>query len=216
MHTFRRRVRLAREKKCKRKTHQRFRQRIFERDRNAELSECHLPRIVVLTGTSIFAESGINTFRAADGCWEGHKVEDVAMPEGFFLDPQRKQAFYNLHRRQFQQSEIQPNAAHKTRVELESVLGDNFLLVTQNIDNLHERADSARVIHMHGELLKVCCSVCGQIFDWIKDTTLSDHCQYCSQPYPHPLCPHIVGFDEIPLEMKKPIIPLKISIILLK
>lgn len=93
MRTPRRRLRLARYKKTRRQVHQRFRQRIFERDRNIEIARDRLPRVVVLTGAGISAESGIKTFRAADGLWEDHKVEDVATPEGFALNPQRVQDF---------------------------------------------------------------------------------------------------------------------------
>ncbi len=108
MRTPRRRIRLARLKKTRRKVHQRFRQRIFERDRQAELAAHPLPRIVVLTGAGISAESGIRTFRAADGLWEEHRVEDVATPEGFRRDPALVQRFYNARRQQLQQPEISP------------------------------------------------------------------------------------------------------------
>ena len=115
------------------------------------------PRVVVLTGAGISAESGIQTFRAADGLWEEHRVEDVATPEGFARDPALVQAFYNARRRQLQQPEIAPNAAHGAG-KAGGGAGDRFLLVTQNIDNLHERAGNHNIIHMHGELLKVRCA----------------------------------------------------------
>jgi len=199
MRTPRRRLRLARYKKTKRQIHQRFRQRIFERDRSAELAAHPLPRVVVLTGAGISAESGIRTFRASDGLWEEHRVEDVATPEGFARDPAQVQAFYNARRQQLQQPEIQPNAAHQALAELESVLGDSFLLVTQNIDNLHERAGSERVIHMHGELLKVRCSMSGQILDWTENVKPGDRCHCCQ--FPAVLRPHVVWFGEMPLQM---------------
>lgn len=199
MRTPRRRLRLARYKKTKRQIHQRFRQRIFERDRSAELAAHPLPPVVVLTGAGISAESGIRTFRASDGLWEEHRVEDVATPEGFARDPALVQAFYNARRQQLQQPEIQPNAAHQALAELESVLGDGFLLVTQNIDNLHERAGSERVIHMHGELLKVRCSMSGQILDWTEDVKPGDRCHCCQ--FPAVLRPHVVWFGEMPLQM---------------
>lgn len=199
MRTPRRRLRLARYKKTKRQIHQRFRQRIFERDRSAELAAHPLPRVVVLTGAGISAESGIRTFRASDGLWEEHRVEDVATPEGFARDPELVQRFYNLRRRQLQQADIQPNAAHLALAELESVLGDNFLLVTQNIDNLHERAGSERVLHMHGELLKVRCASSGQILDWTEDVKPGDRCHCCQ--FPAVLRPHVVWFGEMPLGM---------------
>jgi NAD-dependent deacetylase len=162
--------RLSRFRKNKRHLRDRLRQRIFFRDRVVpELME--KPRVLVLTGAGISAESGIRTFRAADGLWEEHRVEDVATPEGFSRNPELVQSFYNARRHQLQQPEIQPNAAHIALAKLEAELGDRFLLVTQNIDNLHERAGSQNVIHMHGELLKVRCSQSGQILEWKDDVT---------------------------------------------
>lgn len=201
MRTPRRRLRLARLKKTRRKVHQRFRQRIFERDRQAELAAHPLPHVVVLTGAGISAESGIRTFRAADGLWEEHHVEDVATPEGFQRDPALVQRFYNARRQQLQQAEIQPNAAHLALAELEQVLGDNFLLVTQNIDNLHERAGNSRVLHMHGELLKVRCVSSGQVIAWTGDITPDDRCTCCQ--FPSALRPHVVWFGEMPLGMEE-------------
>lgn len=201
MRTPRRRLRLARYKKTRRKVHQRFRQRIFERDRQMELAAHPQPFVVVLTGAGISAESGIQTFRAADGLWEEHRVEDVATPEGYRRDPELVQRFYNQRRRALQSSEIQPNAAHKALAELEQVLGDNFLLVTQNIDNLHERAGNARVLHMHGELLKVRCTSSGQVIAWNEDLTTDDRCTCCQ--FPAPLRPHVVWFGEMPIGMEE-------------
>lgn len=199
MRTPRRRLRLARYKKTRRQVHQRFRQRIFERDRNIEIARYPLPRVVVLTGAGISAESGIRTFRAEDGLWEDHRVEDVATPEGFTRNPQQVQDFYNQRRRQLQQPEVQPNAAHMALAELEAALGDRFLLVTQNIDNLHERAGNRNVIHMHGELLKVRCANSGQILHWNEDVKPDDRCHCCQ--FPSALRPHIVWFGEMPLQM---------------
>lgn len=199
MRTPRRRLRLARLKKTRRKVHQRFRQRIFERDRQAELAAHPQPHVVVLTGAGISAESGIRTFRAADGLWEEHHVEDVATPEGFARNPQLVQSFYNARRHQLQQPEIAPNAAHLALAKLEEALGDRFLLVTQNIDNLHERAGNKQIIHMHGELLKVRCSQSGQVLAWTQDVTPEDKCHCCQ--FPAPLRPHVVWFGEMPLGM---------------
>ncbi|MFG0266311.1 MAG: Sir2 family NAD-dependent protein deacetylase, partial [Rhodopirellula sp. JB055] len=114
--------------------------------------------VLVLTGAGISAESGIPTFRGADGLWEGHRVEQVASPEGFDADPVLVHRFYNLRRRKLQDPLIQPNAAHVALADFERGhdSGD-FLLVTQNIDNLHQRAGSKRVLPMHGELMKVRC-----------------------------------------------------------
>ncbi|WP_243078144.1 Sir2 family NAD+-dependent deacetylase [Pantoea sp. MQR6] len=201
MRTPRRRLRLARLKKTRRKVHQRFRQRIFERDRQAEMAAHPLPHVVVLTGAGISAESGIRTFRAADGLWEEHRVEDVATPEGFRRDPALVQRFYNERRDQLQQPEIQPNAAHIALAELEQVLGDNFFLVTQNIDNLHERAGNSRVLHMHGELLKVRCATSGQVIEWTGDVTAEDRCTCCQ--FPSVLRPHVVWFGEMPIGMEE-------------
>lgn len=190
--------RLSRFRKNKRLLHQRLRQRAFFRDRAC--SELHeKPRIVVLTGAGISAESGIRTFRAEDGLWEDHRVEDVATPEGFARDPQRVQRFYNDRRSQLQLPEIQPNAAHLALAKLETVLGDHFLLVTQNIDNLHECAGSKNIIHMHGELLKVRCSQSGQVIEWKGDITPQDRCHCCQLSAA--LRPHVVWFGEMPLGM---------------
>lgn len=157
------------------------------------------PRIVVLTGAGISAESGIRTFRAADGLWEEHRVEDVATPEGFSRDSELVQSFYNARRRQLQLPEIEPNAAHLALAKLEAAFGDRFLLVTQNIDNLHERAGNKNIIHMHGELLKVRCAQSGQVLAWEGDVTAADRCHCCQ--FPSVLRPHVVWFGEMPLGM---------------
>ncbi|MBS0969921.1 NAD-dependent protein deacylase [Chimaeribacter arupi] len=195
MHT---RHRLRRFRKLKHLRHQRFRSRIFHRD-NMAVTEMKKPFVVVLTGAGISAESGIRTFRAADGLWEEHRVEDVATPEGFQRDPARVQAFYNARRQQLQQPAIAPNAAHLALAELEENLGDHFLLVTQNIDNLHERAGNQRVLHMHGELLKVRCTRSNQVIEWPGDLTVDDRCHCCQ--FPSPLRPHVVWFGEMPIGM---------------
>lgn len=190
--------RLYRFKKNKRQLRQRLRQRTFFRDRaGSDIME--QPRVVVLTGAGISAESGIRTFRAADGLWEEHRVEDVATPEGFSRDPELVQNFYNARRRQLQQPQIQPNAAHRALAKLEAALGDRFLLVTQNIDNLHERAGNKNIIHMHGELLKVRCTQSGQVLAWEDDVSTTERCHCCQ--FPAPLRPHVVWFGEMPLGM---------------
>lgn len=190
--------RLGRFRRNKRRLHERLRQRIFFRDRMVP-EAMEKPRVVVLTGAGISAESGIRTFRAADGLWEEHRVEDVATPEGFARDPQLVQSFYNARRHQLQQPEIQPNAAHQALARLEQALGDHFQLVTQNIDNLHERAGNKRVIHMHGELLKVRCTLSGHVYKWTADVTPADRCHCCQ--FPAPLRPHVVWFGEMPIGM---------------
>lgn len=191
--------RLSRFRRNKRRLRERLRQRIFFKEDKTAVDTMDKPKVVVLTGAGISAESGIKTFRAADGLWEEHRVEDVATPEGFARDPALVQAFYNSRRRQLQGPDIVPNAAHQALAKLESALGDNFLLVTQNIDNLHERAGNQRVIHMHGELLKVRCSWSGQVLEWTGDVTAEDKCHCCQ--FPAPLRPHVVWFGEMPLGM---------------
>lgn len=155
--------------------------------------------IVILTGAGISAESGIKTFRAQDGLWENHKIEDVATPEGFARDPDLVQDFYNQRRRKLQSESIQPNAAHITLGKLEQELEGNVTIITQNIDNLHERGGSKQVIHMHGELLKARCSVSNQVIEH-KDDIMSGELCHCCQ-IPAQMRPHIVWFGEMPLRM---------------
>ncbi|EKT63994.1 NAD-dependent deacetylase, partial [Providencia burhodogranariea DSM 19968] len=182
-------------KKIKMLRRQRFRNRSFYNDN--KILDMNKMNVVVLTGAGISAESGIQTFRSSDGLWEEHRVEDVATPEGFARNPQLVQRFYNERRHQLQQDNIQPNPAHFALAKLEELLGDNFLLVTQNIDNLHERAGSKRVVHMHGELLKVRCSWSNQVLEWTGDLSPDERCHCCQ--FPQPLRPHIVWFGEMPL-----------------
>ncbi|SIN86234.1 Sir2 family NAD+-dependent deacetylase [Salinivibrio sp. ES.052] len=154
--------------------------------------------IVVLTGAGISAESGIRTFRDQDGLWEEHHLEDVATPEGFERNPVLVQQFYNDRRRQLQ-SGVSPNPAHEALARLEKETGATVLVVTQNIDDLHERAGTQNIIHMHGELLKARCSHSQQTIDWKGDISDSDHCHCCQMPAP--LRPHVVWFGEMPLGM---------------
>lgn len=154
-------------------------------------------KIVVLTGAGISAESGIQTFRAKEGLWEKYKLEDVATLDGYQRNPQRVLDFYNHRRQDFCLGGIKPNAAHYALAELETHFSGDFLLVTQNIDNLHEQAGSKHVIHMHGELLKARCANTNQVIDWENDLTIDDMCTCCQ--YPLPLRPHIVWFGEMPL-----------------
>jgi len=155
-------------------------------------------KIVVLTGAGISAESGIKTFRASDGLWEEHRIEDVATPEGFARNPELVQQFYNQRRLLLQDDTIQPNPAHKALVELEAAFPE-MLLVTQNIDDLHERAGSSQLIHMHGELLKMRCSTRGEVMDYIAAFTAEQACPVCGQV--HCFRPHVVWFGEMPLQM---------------
>ncbi len=158
-------------------------------------------RVFVLTGAGISAESGLPTFRASDGLWAGHRVEDVCTPEALELNPALVWQFYSERRAQGAQAE--PNPAHTALAELETKLGDRFLLCTQNVDDLHERAGSKRLVHMHGELAKSRCeNECGQppVEDRRIYNSLDEvgHCSCGAR-----LRPHIVFFGEIPLEMDR-------------
>src|SRR5438046_2358707 len=120
--------------------------------------------IVVLTGAGVSAESGLATFRGPDGLWEGHRVEDVATPEAFRRDPALVHAFYDARRAKL--GTVEPNAAHKALARLDAEWAGELLLVTQNVDDLHERAGSRRLLHMHGEVKKGWCLACGERFAW--------------------------------------------------
>jgi NAD-dependent deacetylase len=157
--------------------------------------------IVVLTGAGISAESGIETFRAADGLWANHPVDDVATPEGFERNPQLVYHFYNQRRRQLLSQEIRPNLAHTALARFEHEFDGEFLLVTQNIDNLHERAGSVNLLHMHGELLKMRCLNSKLVFDITEDLDYDTHCRCCRSP--GNLRPHVVWFGEMPFHMNK-------------
>jgi len=150
-------------------------------------------RIVVLTGAGISAESGLATFRDAGGLWEGHRPEDVATPEAFAHDRALVQRFYDARRASL--ARVRPNAAHEALVELEQHLGDDFLLVTQNVDDLHERAGSRRVLHMHGSLRRVRCEVCEHRFEYDGALEHEPACPECDRAA---LRPDIVWFGEYP------------------
>ena len=155
--------------------------------------------IVILTGAGISAESGIQTFRAQDGLWENHKIEDVATPEGFVKDPDLVQEFYNKRRAGLQGKDINPNAAHLALGDLEEQLEGKVTIITQNIDNLHERGGSSNIIHMHGELLKARCSESNQVVEHKGNIETGDLCHCCQ--IPAQMRPHIVWFGEMPLRM---------------
>ncbi|MFM4942667.1 Sir2 family NAD+-dependent deacetylase [Aeromonas bivalvium] len=158
-------------------------------------------QIVILTGAGISAESGIKTFRASDGLWEEHRVEDVATPEGYARDPALVQGFYNARRRQLQQESVHPNPAHYALARLERLYPGQVTLITQNIDDLHERAGSKQLIHMHGELLKARCPVSAQVIEWRGDLSQEALCSCCQ--FPQPLRPHVVWFGEMPLGLDR-------------
>ena len=150
------------------------------------------PRLTVLSGAGISAESGVRTFRASDGLWEEHRIEDVATPEGFARDPALVHAFYNARRRQL--DEVSPNAAHRALAEAEAYL--DVHIVTQNVDDLHERAGSSKVLHLHGELRKARSTRDeGYVVDWQGDMSDAE-----VDPRGYPMRPHIVWFGEaVPL-----------------
>ena len=161
--------------------------------------------LVILTGAGISAESGVQTFRADDGLWMGHRVEDVATPQAFARDPALVQDFYNRRRRQL--PTLHPNAAHHALADLAARWNGDLMLVTQNVDDLHDRAHAAvppapgfQLIHMHGELLKACCTRTGRVCDWPGDLAPDE-------PSPHHpqgrLRPHIVWFGEMPLSLDR-------------
>jgi NAD-dependent protein deacetylase/lipoamidase len=161
--------------------------------------------LVILTGAGISKESGLETFRDADGIWSRVRVEDVATPEGFARDPALVHTFYNLRRRRLLSDAVTPNPAHLALARLENAWAaagaGEFLLVTQNIDDLHERAGTERVVHMHGEMLKVRCLACDAVLPWRDDLTLETRCPSCHAA--GALRPHVVWFGEMPLEMDR-------------
>ncbi len=158
--------------------------------------------VVVLTGAGISAESGVKTFRGADGLWEGHRIEDVATPEAFVRNPDLVYEFYNQRRRQLQNGEVVPNAAHVAIAQFEHQHSGKFLLVTQNVDDLHERAGSRQLIHMHGELLSALCSKTGKRYRWRGDLDATSlHPEF--PEVKGALRPDIVWFGEMPYHMEK-------------
>jgi NAD-dependent deacetylase len=145
-------------------------------------------KLVVLTGAGISAESGIKTFRDEDGLWEGHDVMEVATPEGFYRNPLLVLDFYNQRRRQLR--EVQPNAGHLVLAELEKDF--DVHIITQNVDNLHEKAGNSKVLHLHGELLKARSTIDKDyIINWHGDLNLGD-----VDKSGHQLRPHVVWFGE--------------------
>jgi len=155
--------------------------------------------VVVLTGAGISAESGLRTFRASDGLWYEHRIEDVATPEGFRRDPALVHRFYNERRSRL--LDAQPNEGHRALAEFEGKFGGEFLLVTQNIDDLHERAGSPGPVHMHGELLKKECSLCGAVSGYGEDLSERSRCGDCGVS--GGLRPHVVWFGEMPRFMDR-------------
>ena len=158
-----------------------------------------LRNIIVLTGAGISADSGLATFRGADGLWEGHRVEDVATPEAFVRDPALVHQFYDARRARL--GTVEPNAAHEALARLDDQWPGELLLVTQNVDDLHERAGSKRLIHMHGELTSGWCLVCDERFAWEGPMGEGASCPGC-EAEGH-VRPDIVWFGEMPYEMER-------------
>ena len=156
------------------------------------------PSIVILTGAGVSAESGIATFRGPGGLWEGHRVEDVCTPGALARDPALVHRFYDARRAAL--AGVEPNAAHRALARLDAAWPGELLLVTQNVDDLHERAGSRRLLHMHGELNAALCATCGERRRWTGDLPPGTVCPACAAPA---LRPDIVFFGEMPYEMDR-------------
>ncbi len=152
---------------------------------------------MILTGAGISADSGVSTFRDPAGVWAKYDYNEVATPEGFARNPALVHEFYNARRAGL--AGVQPNVAHLALARLDARLGDALTLVTQNVDDLHERGGSKRVIHMHGELLKARCNACGAAHSWVEDLSIETRCPKCNSN----CCmrPDVVWFGEMPMFM---------------
>jgi len=155
--------------------------------------------IVILTGAGVSAESGLATFRGPDGLWEGHRVEDVATPEAFARDPGLVHKFYDARRAKL--DIVEPNAAHLALARLDSEWPGDLLIITQNVDDLHERAGAKRLLHMHGELTSGWCLACDQRFPWTGPMGEGASCPVCQVA--GRVRPDIVWFGEMPYEMDR-------------
>ena len=155
--------------------------------------------IVVLTGAGVSAESGLATFRGPDGLWEGHRVEDVCTPEAFRRDAALVHSFYDARRAKL--GTVEPNAAHEALARLDAEWPGELLLITQNVDDLHERAGSTRLLHMHGELAKGWCLACDERFAWMGDMGEGARCSLCGTS--GHVRPDIVWFGEMPYDMDR-------------
>jgi NAD-dependent deacetylase len=152
--------------------------------------------IVILTGAGVSAESGVATFRGPGGLWEGHRVEDVCTPEALAHDPVLVHRFYDERRAKL--ASVEPNAAHRALARLDAQWPGELLLVTQNVDDLHERAGSRRLIHMHGELKSALCAACDARVPWAESLPPRSRCPACAAAE---LRPDIVFFGEMPYQM---------------
>lgn len=150
--------------------------------------------IVILTGAGISAESGLSTFRDADGIWSRYSIDEVATPAAFRRNPELVHDFYNMRRRAAR--EARPNAAHEALARLEREHPGRVTLVTQNVDDLHERAGSGNVLHMHGELAKLRCMACGHVWAGADEVSIETACVACAAT--GGVRPHVVWFGEIP------------------
>jgi NAD-dependent deacetylase len=155
--------------------------------------------IVILTGAGTSADSGLATFRGADGLWEGHRVEDVATPEAYRRDPALVHQFYDARRARL--GEVEPNAAHKALARLDAEWPGDLLIVTQNVDDLHERAGAKRLLHMHGELTSGWCLACDERFSWRGPIGEGAICPACHAT--GHVRPDIVWFGEMPYQMER-------------
>lgn len=158
-----------------------------------------IKNIVILTGAGVSAESGIDTFRSAGGLWEQHRVEDVATPEAFARDPDLVLRFYDMRRERIQA--VEPNAAHRALARLDAEWKGGLLIVTQNVDDLHERAGAKRLLHMHGEHLNAWCLACDERHRWRGTLIERPACPACGVP--GQLRPDIVWFGEMPYRMEE-------------
>ena len=161
--------------------------------------EMEFRNIVVLTGAGISADSGLATFRGPDGLWEGQRIEDVATPEAFRRDPGLVHQFYDARRARL--GEVEPNAAHEALARLDAEWPGDLLIVTQNVDDLHERAGAKRLLHMHGELGKGWCMACERRFAWHGPMGEGANCPACN--IAGHVRPDIVWFGEMPYELER-------------
>lgn len=155
-----------------------------------------MQKIVILTGAGISAESGLGTFRAEGGLWAEHRIEDVATPEGFARDPKLVVDFYNARRAQA--AEAAPNASHLALAQLEAAFAGEVVVITQNVDDLHEKAGSKKVMHMHGALTSALCAACDHRWEAPLVMAPGDACPSCRKPSARP---DIVWFGEMPYDM---------------
>ena len=163
------------------------------------LADRAIARIVVLTGAGVSAESGLRTFRDSGGLWEGHDPMEIATPEAFARDPELVYRFYNARRNQL--GEVAPNEAHRALARLQDEFAGEVFLVTQNVDDLHERGGSGQVCHMHGQLDTMLCLACSATMSAQGDYDGGTHCPRCGEP--GRLRPDIVWFGEIPYHMEE-------------